>query len=180
MELLYILLFSICLSQSDYSDNIIFDFSENSSIHNWKIVNDGVMGGVSKASIKLNAAGHAEFKGTVSTANNGGFASVRYRFNKKDISGKKTIKIYLRGDSKSYQFRVKFKSSDYYSYITTFSTSNNWESIKIDLKDLYPAFRGYKLNQSNFNSSSFEEIAFLIGNKKNEPFKLEIDKIEIE
>jgi hypothetical protein len=138
------------------------------------------MGGVSNSSIKLNAQGHAEFKGNISTANNGGFASARYRFNKKDISGKKTIKIYLQGDAKSYQFRVKSKSSDYYSYITTFSTSKNWESIKINLRDLYPAFRGNKLDQPNFNNSSFEEISFLIGNNKNESFKLEIDKIEIE
>ena len=30
---------------------------------------------------------------------------------------------------------------------------------------------------NNFNDSSFEQIAFLIGNKKNETFKLLIDSI---
>ena len=36
-----------------------------------------------------------------------------------------------------------------------------------------------KLNKENFNESSIEEISFLIANKKNESFKLLIDKIEI-
>ncbi|MDG2228330.1 MAG: CIA30 family protein [Flavobacteriales bacterium] len=49
----------------------------------------------------------------------------------------------------------------------------------MNLKDLYPSFRGNKLNKENFNESSIEEISFLIANKKNESFKLLIDKIEI-
>ena len=91
----------------------------------------------------------------------------------------KVIKIRLKGDSKAYQFRIKDKSSSYYSYITTFTTSGEWETIEINLSDLYPSFRGRKLDKSNFNATSFEELSFLIGNKKNEPFKLELDKIEI-
>ena len=159
--------------------NSIFNFSQSAKMNAWKVVNDDVMGGVSSASFELNRDGHAEFKGNVSTANNGGFASVRYRFKAKDIMGKTTIAIRLRGDSKPYQFRVKTKATDYYSYITTFPTIGDWETIHINLKDLYPSFRGNKLNQENFNNSSIEEISFLIANKKNETFKLIIDKIEI-
>jgi hypothetical protein len=158
----------------------IFDFSKTSKIDNWKLVNDDVMGGVSNASFEINSEGNAEFKGTVSTEKNGGFASVRYRFNEINITGKTTVFIRLKGDSKSYQFRVKDKSNNYYSYITSFSTSNHWETVKIKLQDLYPSFRGNKLNKSNFKASSIEEISFLIANKKNETFKLIIDKIEIE
>jgi hypothetical protein len=44
---------------------------------------------------------------------------------------------------------------------------------------LFPSFRGNKLDQPNFDGSSIEEISFLISNKKDEPFNLEIDKIEI-
>jgi hypothetical protein len=47
------------------------------------------------------------------------------------------------------------------------------------MKDLYPSFRGQDLNLPNYNSSSFEELVFLIGNKKNESFQLVIDKIEL-
>ena len=178
MELVLILLLNSCIAQSE-NNNIVFDFSKNSNLKDWKVVNDVVMGGDSNSTIILNNEGNAEFIGIVSTANNGGFASIRYRFDKKDIEGKSTIRIRLKGDSKSYQFRVKSKSSNYYSYITTFSTSNEWETIEIKLNDLIPSFRGYKLDQPNFESSSIEQISFLISNKKNESFKLEIDKIEI-
>lgn len=44
---------------------------------------------------------------------------------------------------------------------------------------MYPSFRGRKLAQPNFSSDHVEEIAFLIGNKKPESFKLMIDKIEL-
>ena len=168
--------FSLTTSKMDS----IFNFSKTSKIDDWRVVNDDVMGGVSSASFELNNDGNAEFKGNVSTANNGGFASVRYRFSEKDITGKTSISIRLKGDSKFYQFRIKSKSNTYYSYITTFPTSNSWETIRINLQDLYPSFRGRKLNKENFNESSLEEISFLIGNKKNQSFKLVIDKIEIE
>ena len=51
--------------------------------------------------------------------------------------------------------------------------------IQIPLQEMYPSFRGRKLAQPNFSSDHVEEIAFLIGNKKPESFKLMIDKIEL-
>jgi NADH dehydrogenase [ubiquinone] 1 alpha subcomplex assembly factor 1 len=50
----------------------------------------------------------------------------------------------------------------------------------INLKDLYPSFRGQTLDLPNYESASIEEIAFLIGNKKMENFELLLDKIELE
>ena len=88
--------------------------------------------------------------------------------------------IRLKGDGKEYQFRIKDKSSSYYSYITTFKTSGEWQTITIKLKDLYPSFRGRTLDLPNYSSNSFEEIVFLIGNKKKESFQLLLDKIELE
>ena len=42
---------------------------------------------------------------------------------------------------------------------------------------MYPAFRGRKLAMDNFSSEIIEEIAILIGNKKEQQFMLEIDEI---
>jgi hypothetical protein len=85
----------------------------------------------------------------------------------------------VKGDGKDYQFRLKSSSSDYYSYVTTFATSGEWQEIEINMADMYPTFRGRTLDQANFPGDQMEEIAFLIGNKKNEDFKLLIDKIEL-
>lgn len=159
--------------------NTIFDFHKNSNSENWTIVDDVVMGGRSSGSFYINDDGHGVFKGSVSLENNGGFSSLRHRFEK--VSTKPYTKIVLRvkGDGKRYQFRVKTNTSDYYSYISFFDTSDNWETIEISLKDMYPAFRGRKLNMPNYSNNSIEEIAFLIGNKKAENFKLEIDAITL-
>ena len=162
------------------SNNIIFNFNKKSTMHNWRVVDDGVMGGLSKGNIILNSNGHAEYSGFVTTENNGGFSSVRYNFESKDVSNYKNVVLKVKGDGKPYQFRLKENRSERFSYIQTFETSGEWEIIKIPFKDFYPSFRGYRLNKPNFGGRNIEEIAFLIGNKKKENFKLIIDKISLE
>lgn len=170
------ILTSYTLKQTDMT---LFDFSEKQDLNSWKIVNDGVMGGISSSSIEITAEGHGLFSGKVSTQNNGGFASVRCSLSAIEITDKTKVCLRIKGDGKNYQFRIKEDKNTYYSYITTFSTSGEWETISIDLNDFYPSFRGRKLSQSNFNHDIIKQVSFLIANKKNESFKLEIDKIEL-
>ena len=159
--------------------NLIIDFSEKIDIENWIIVDDVVMGGKSSGSFKLSNDGHGLFEGSISLENNGGFSSVRYRFERKLIKESTKIILKLRGDGKQYQFRIKSNTGDYYSYISPFSTTGEWQEIEILLKDMYPSFRGRRLDQPNFSSEYIEEITFLIGNKSQEQFKLLIDQIEL-
>lgn len=159
------------------TDGIIFDFNKKSNMANWRVIDDGVMGGLSRGNLIINKEGHAEYSGYVTTDNNGGFSSIRYNFENKDVSNYNHVVLKIKGDGKSYQFRIKENRTQRYSYIQTFNTTGEWEVIKIPLKDFYPSFRGYKLNKPNFNSDTIEEIAFLIGNKTNEYFKLKIDNI---
>ena len=105
---------------------------------------------------------------------------MRYVFAKTDIKNQKEFVIRLKGDGKDYQFRVKASRNQRFSYIKEFKTSGEWETIKINISAMYPAFRGRKLNQPNYSGESLSEIAFLIGNKKAESFKLIIDKISLE
>jgi hypothetical protein len=161
------------------SPKVIFDFNKNADIKDWIVVDDVVMGGQSSSFFTLNDAGYGVFEGSISLDNNGGFSSVRYRFQKIILQEYTTVTIKLRGDGKKYQFRIKDNSGDYYSYIAPFSTTGEWQEIEIPLKDMYPSFRGRTLNQPNFSKNNLEEITFLIGNKKKEKFKLMIDKIEL-
>ena len=158
---------------------LIFDFDMNSDLRDWIIVDDVVMGGRSLGSFKLNEDGYGAFEGSISLENNGGFSSVRYRFNKINVERYSKAVIRLKGDGKKYQFRVKDKSANYYSYITYFQTSGEWQEIEIPLNEMYPSFRGRKLDLPNFAHDHIEEITFLIANKKTEEFKLLIDKIEL-
>lgn len=161
------------------SSKMIFDFNINSDINGWNVVDDAVMGGRSSSQFNLSSEGFGVFSGIVSLENNGGFSSVRYRLKKTEVKKYTKIKLRLKGDGKNYQFRVKNNSRDYHSYISTFSTTNDWQNIEIELKDMYPSFRGRRLNIPNFSNDFIEQIVFLIGNKKNEEFKLIIDTIEL-
>jgi NADH dehydrogenase [ubiquinone] 1 alpha subcomplex assembly factor 1 len=177
MNSIYILFFSFFF-MSD-ANQTIFDFNSNSDISNWATVDDVVMGGRSRGNFKINDDGYGEFYGTVSLENNGGFSSLRHLTSAMDVIGFKEVVIRVKGDGKKYQFRIKDKVSNSYSFIASFETNGAWQTIKIQLSEMYPAFRGRTLSIGNFSSESIEEIAFLIGNKRAENFKLEIDKIDL-
>lgn len=159
--------------------NVLFDFSEKADIRSWRVIDDVVMGGRSAGTFSLNDEGHGVFAGTVSLENNGGFSSVRYYAGEVAIDGKTKVYLRLKGDGKEYQFRIKSDVRDWYSYIMPFSTTGEWQEVEIPLDNMYPSFRGRKLSRSNFNGDYLEEITFLIGNKKNESFELQIDAIEL-
>lgn len=173
----YLIITMLLLSGSHM---VIFDFESNSSLSEWYVVNDGVMGGLSEGKLSINKKGNAIFEGTVSLENYGGFTSVRYGFEPKNIEGKSKAVIHLKGDGKSYQFRVKTNTNDWLSYVYTFDTSGSWETISIPLDEMYPSFRGRKLDMPNFPIENLSEITFLIANKRAEDFRLEIDKIGME
>jgi hypothetical protein len=158
----------------------LFEFNKNDNLSAWAVVDDVVMGGRSDGRFEINEQGHAVFSGDVSLENNGGFSSVRYRFQSKDIRGFKYCKIRLKGDGKRYQFRVKKDRTDSQSYIHYFDTSGEWETINIPLAEMYPTFRGRRLDMPNYPVEQLEEIAFLIANKRNESFHLELDWIVLE
>ncbi len=162
------------------SNERIFDFSKEQSISSWRIVNDGVMGGVSKSSLTLTEEGYGKFSGHVSLANNGGFASIQLPTKCTLDSLNKHIVLRLKGDGKNYEFRLKGKSSQSESYVHPFTTSGEWETISLPIIDFYPQFRGRKLTLPNFNFKRIEQISFLIANSKEEDFELLIDWIGLE
>jgi hypothetical protein len=159
---------------------LLFDFNDHADISTWQVVNDNVMGGRSKSAFHLNDVGHGVFEGTVSLENNGGFASVRHRFNAITNKECQNVAIRLKGDGKRYQFRVKSTLDQRHSYIAYFETSGAWQTVILPLENLYPTYRGQNLDLPNFDGESLSEIAFLIGNKKAEAFHLEMDWIRLQ
>lgn len=157
----------------------LFDFNEDSNVFDWKVIDDVVMGGRSKGSFIINENGHGVFEGTVSLENNGGFSSIRHASNIIIPKNQQKISIRLKGDGKSYQFRLKHKRNSWESYVYNFNTTGNWQVIEISLKDMYPSFRGRRLNKGNFDFDTIAEMGFLISNKQKEYFRLEIDKLEL-
>lgn len=158
----------------------IYTFTSQTKVNEWRIVNDGVMGGLSKSSLVLTDDGHGQFSGHVSLENSGGFASIQLNKSITVEEEKRFIVLRVKGDKKAYEFRLKGEASQYESYVHPFTTTGEWENIKLPLSDFYPQFRGRKLNIPNFNFKSIEQVSFLIANKQEEDFKLLIDWIGLE
>jgi NADH dehydrogenase [ubiquinone] 1 alpha subcomplex assembly factor 1 len=158
----------------------IFNFNKNADINTWRIVDDVVMGGKSSGNFELNPGGYGRFWGDVSLEHNGGFSSVRCRFTPLKINSQKTLSVRIKGDGKDYQLRLKPDEALSYAYITTVSTSGDWQEISVPLSDFYPSFRGRKLDQANFKHEQIAEFTFLIANKRDEQFELLIDWIKLD
>ena len=178
MKYLLVLLTFSLFTQTNMKE--IYRFTTQTKVNEWRIVNDGVMGGISKSSLVLIDSGHGQFSGQVSLANNGGFASIQLNKTIKLMDENKFIVLRVKGDGKAYEFRLKGKISQSESYVHQFNTTGEWENIKLPLNEFYPQFFGRKLNIPNFNFKSIEQLSFLIANKQEEDFKLLIDWIGLE
>lgn len=157
----------------------IFDFNTDTDINDWSVTNDNVMGGISSSFTTLNREGNGIFAGKVSTENNGGFAMTRHVTSIHLKEGFEKLILRVKGDGKQYQFRIKSDKNQFYWYVQPFKTSTDWQLVTLDLKDFYPSFRGNRLRRANFSSNTIQEVAILIGNKKEENFKLTIDYIKV-
>jgi hypothetical protein len=158
---------------------MVYDFKSHNNVSDWYQTNDDVMGGISKSYMSLDKNGNGVFSGNVSTKYNGGFAMTRLPVNIPLDKKYSKVILRLKGDGKKYQFRLKANRNQRFWYVQEFQTTKEMSEIVLPLKDFYAAFRGYKLDIDNFSENSIQEIAILIGNKKNENFKIEIETIKI-
>jgi len=158
---------------------LIFSFNREANIDLWKVVDDVVMGGVSKSEMKLDDHGFGVFQGQVSLKNNGGFASVHFQTGQLDVSKFTGIKLRLRGDGKRYQFRLKSDVNHDYAFVHFFNTSGEWQVLEMPLSEFVPRYRGKPMDLPKFNRPKLEQIAFLIANRSEERFRLTIDRIEL-
>ena len=173
--MMHLFLFTLLAFPS--SDVILIDFEVDHAFENWTIVDDRVMGGRSYGYFDINEEGHGLFHGDVSTENNGGFSSVRFLFEARDLSEYESMVLKVKGDGKEYQLRIKSDRQDRESYVYSFKTSGEWEEVVIPLREMKPSWRGRTLTIPNYDAKSFQELGILIGNKRNEDFALEIDHV---
>lgn len=124
----------------------IFDFTQPSINlkEAWGALDDVVMGGVSESSIRLGESA-AVFLGNVSTANSGGFASIRTRnFDPAiDLSAYEGVTLRVKGDGNRYKFMLRSEDRwDGVAYCYSFDTAaDTWTTVQVPFADLIPVFR---------------------------------------
>lgn len=125
----------------------LFDFTQPTEYlkETWGALDDIVMGGVSESDLRL-VENTALFSGNVSTANSGGFVSVRTRNFDPPMSlrGYDGIELRVKGDGKRYKFILRCESKwDGIAYCHSFDTVYNiWTTVRIPFEEFVPVFRG--------------------------------------
>lgn len=160
---------------------VLFNFEDPQTFGAWWIVNDGVMGGLSQSDMDVQN-GAATFKGTVSLENYGGFASVRAPIPDIDLSGRSGFQIRVRGDGKRYKFRIRTNNSfDGVAYSANFQTKlAQWQTIRLDKSDFVPVYRGRIVRGApDLDLNDVRQVGFLISDKQDGPFQLNIQSVEV-
>jgi monofunctional biosynthetic peptidoglycan transglycosylase len=179
LGLLFSLLLCIATMHASEPDHVLFPAQGTNTVQ-WQIVNDDVMGGVSRSRVELNTNGVAIFQGDVSLANNGGFASVRTAPTRWDLSRFDAFVIRVRGDGQRYKFTARTEAGfDSALYQTTFVTrAGEWTEHRFRFSELAPTFRGRVLTDApKFNPAQATSFGFLISDRQEGKFRLEIESV---
>ena len=154
------------------------DFGKNKGGSEWRVIVDGVMGGLStgKATFTENTV---QFTGNLSLENNGGFSSYRMPFGEYDLSIYKQVEIKYRSEGGVFGIMLERYERFYYPYHDTKlpNTNGEWKTITIDLSS-FDEIRladktGNKLQPEDL--SKIIRIGFMKLDKKPGKFMLEVD-----
>lgn len=158
----------------------LFDFTEPSAAIAWHAIDDRVMGGVSRSTLRPDPAGHAVFEGPVSLERNGGFASVRSSPGKRGVPSAETCLIELRGDNK--QFKLSLLTDhgfDSLNYQARFAPrGSDWQNLHLPLADFRASFRGREVTDAPpLEPARIRQVGLMIAVRQAGPFELLIRRI---
>ena len=176
-------LFMVTTAMADDTLIPLFDFTEADAAKQWQTVNDGVMGGVSEGKFKVTESKTMEFFGTLSLANNGGFASVRSKAKKLDLEKGDTLVAKVKGDGREYTLNLyPNRSRTAFSYRATVQTKKDeWIEVKVRLDDFEATSFGRVVREAGaVKPEEISSVGFLLGDKKAGPFKLDVEWIKVE
>ena len=153
----------------------LFDFSDPSAATAWHAIDDRVMGGLSRSTLRHDPAGHAVFEGTVSMEPNGGFASVRSSPGERGLAGAGIGVIELRGDNKQFKLSLLtedgFDSLNYQASFTPKGT--DWQTLSLPLTGFRAGFRGREVTDAPpLDPARIRQAGLMIAARQAGPFTL--------
>ncbi|MFT4937402.1 MAG: NADH dehydrogenase [ubiquinone] 1 alpha subcomplex assembly factor 1 [Paraglaciecola sp.] len=166
-------------SENPKPDTFLLSFTKEQHIDDWKVTNDGVMGGLSVGKIQLENQAFI-FSGSISTENNGGFTSV-YRPIEKLPEEFESVRIRVKGDGKLYQLRMRSQVMDSdITYKINFATKDsNMQTLNFNLADFQASFRGRVISGAPIlKAETISHVGFLITTKQAGHFSLSSSAIE--
>lgn len=154
---------------------------EESGKLDWRIVDDGVMGGLSQGKREIGKDGILRFFGTLSLENNGGFSSLRTGNVKLDLGAAEGVVLRVKGDGRTYQLRfstdAEYRGSEM-SFQAGFATTKGaWTEVKLPFNRFVGSWRGTELPDKTFDPAKIRRLGLQLADKKEGPFELHVDWI---
>jgi predicted dehydrogenase len=155
--------------QSADQIKLLLNFEDIDNSGRWMVVNDGVMGGVSRSNINLHSDGYLVFAGQVSTKYGGGFASVRTYDENWEIGKYEGFILRVKGDGKTYQFRCRMGEN-----IFEIAYRNYFQAKKEDWQEIFK----YQATPDETYAAEWENFIACI-NQGSQPLITGADGLEV-
>ena len=164
------------LMQSAMAGVPLVDFSSPDTVRSFRVINDGVMGGVSTARVRP-SAGAMVFEGEVSLENNGGFASCRGPATVP--AGVAALLLTVRGDGQRYKLTLKLDdSTGTAQYQAAFVAQHDWQTLRFVPSDFAASFRGRPVTAPALRFEDVRQLGVLISDRQAGAFRVELRTIE--
>ena len=156
---------------------LIFDFTEEGIDDLWIVVNDNVMGGRSEGGYSFRK-NRLIFSGNTNT-NGGGFSSIRTNPTNFYLGDRTGLHIRFKGDGRTYKLGVRIEGKSV-SYRSNFTSGNGWQEVRVPFNEMDVSWRGRPLSKEEHPliKSKIRSIEFMIYDKQDGPFKLQVDWIK--
>ena len=155
----------------------LFDFSDPDDIEPWRVVLDGVMGGLSTGTVDVEGD-RLIFSGATSLRNNGGFSSIRARVPVGSLAGYSALRIQVVGDGRTYIFGASSRTGRGDSYWHRFeTTASEAITVTVPIAEMVRQYFGNPI-RGRLQPAQVAGLEFYIYDKKAGPFRLEVDRIE--
>jgi len=161
----------------------LFDFTTPDAAKDWQTVNDGVMGGVSTGTFKITQRQTLEFTGTLSLANNGGFASVRTKPKPLGLRPGDALLVKVKGDGRDYTLNLYLdRPLIAFSYRAALPTKKGeWVEVRLPLDQFEATSFGRVVkNAGAVKPAEVNALGVMLSDKKAGPFQLELEWIKVE
>jgi len=156
----------------------LLDFSRVEVAKTFRVINDDVMGGVSKSQLS-STGGAMLFEGKVSLENNGGFAAFRGPISFPAEAA--ALLLTVRGDGQRYKLTLKLDDDTGTSqYQATFVAPREWQTLRFEPADFSASFRGRAVAAPVVRFVEVQYFGLLISDRQPGAFKVEVKSIMID
>ena len=160
----------------------LVDFTDPDEFARWEVINDGVMGGLSKGHIEQ--AGDAlSFTGTVNT-NGGGFTSLRRKVPENTMAGARRLRITYAADARTYEVTLRSNARErgrriaYRAALTPGESAGEWSVAVIDLAKLETSLFGQQVDAPAFAAHEAHSVGLIIADGIDGDFAMRLSRIE--